>query len=63
MRDECKKWAEVAAKAKKEVTEQQNLVQELRTNVVEKETRLVHFAKIERRVEYSSLQGERRCNC
>ena len=43
MRDECKKWAEVAAKAKKEVMEQQNLVQELRTNVVEKETRLVHL--------------------
>ena len=43
MRDECKKWTEVAAKAKKEVTEQQNLVQELRTNVVEKETRLVHL--------------------
>ena len=26
MRDECKKWAEVAAKDKEETTEQQNLV-------------------------------------
>ena len=45
MRDECKKWAKVAAKAKKEVTEQQNLVQELRIDVVEKETRLNHLQK------------------
>ena len=45
MRDECKKWAEVAAKAKEEVTEQQHLVQELRTDVVEKETRLDHLQK------------------
>ena len=44
MRDECKKWAEVAAKAKEEVTEQQNF-QELRTDVVEKETRLDHLQK------------------
>ena len=45
MRDECKKWAEVAAKAKEEAMEQQNLVQELRTDVVEKETRLDHLQK------------------
>ena len=45
MRDECKKWAKVAAKAKEEVTEQQNLVQELRIDVVEKETRLNHLQK------------------
>ena len=45
MRDECKKWAKVAAKAKEEVTEQQNLVQELRIDVVEKETRLNHLKK------------------
>ena len=44
MKDECKKWAEVAAKAKEEVTEQQNF-QELRTDVVEKETRLDHLQK------------------
>ena len=45
MRDKCKKWAKVAAKAKEEVTEQQNLVQELRIDVVEKETRLNHLKK------------------
>ena len=45
MRDECKKWAKVAAKAKEEVTEQQNLVQELRIDVVEKETHLNHLKK------------------
>ena len=45
MRDECKKWAKVAAKAKEEVTEQQNLVQELRIEVVERETRLNHLQK------------------
>ena len=40
IRDECKKWAEVAAKAKEEATEQQNLIGELRTNIVENDTRL-----------------------
>ena len=45
MRDECKKWAKVAAKAKEEVMEQQNLVQELRIDVVEKEIRLDHLQK------------------
>ena len=45
MRYECKKWTEVAAKAKEEVTEQQILVQELRTDVVEKETHLDHLQK------------------
>ena len=45
IRDECKKWAEVAAKAKEEVTEQKNLIGELRTNVVEKDTRLDQLQK------------------
>ena len=45
IRDECKKWAEVAAKAKEEVTEQQNLIGELRTNIVEKDTRLDQLQK------------------
>ena len=43
MKDGCKKWAEVAAKAKKEATEQQNLIGELRTDIVEKDTRLDHL--------------------
>ena len=45
IRDKCKKWAEVAAKAKKEATEQQNLIRELRTNIVEKDTRLDELQK------------------
>jgi len=45
IRDECKKWAEVAAKAKKEVTEQQNLIVELRANIAEKDTRLDQLQK------------------
>ena len=43
MRDECKKWVEVTAKAKEETMDQQNLVEELRTDVVEKDTRLDHL--------------------
>ena len=45
MRDECKKWVEVTAKAKEETMDQQNLVEELRTDVVEKDTRLDHLQK------------------
>ena len=45
MRDRCKKWAEVAAKAKEEATEQQNLTRELRTDIVEKDTRLDQLQK------------------
>ena len=45
IRDECKKWAEVAVKAKEEATEQQNLIGELRANIVEKDTRLDQLLK------------------
>ena len=45
VKDECKKWAEVAAKAKEEVTEQQNLIGKLRTNIVEKDTCLDELQK------------------
>ena len=45
MRDKCKKWAEVAAKAKEEVMEQQNLIGELRTNIAKKDTRLDQLQK------------------
>ena len=45
IRDECKKWVEVAAKAKEEATEQQNLIGELRNNIVEKDTRLDQLQK------------------
>ena len=45
IRDECKKWAEVVAKAKKEATKQQNLIGELRANIVEKDTHLDQLQK------------------
>ena len=45
IRDECKKWAKVAAKAKEEVTKQQNLIGELRTNTAEKDTHLDQLQK------------------
>ena len=45
VRDESKKWAEIAAKAKKKVTEHQNLIEELRADIVEKDTRLDHMQK------------------
>ena len=45
IRDECKKWAEVATKAKEEATEQQNLIGELRANIVEKDTCLDQLQK------------------
>ena len=45
MRDECKKLAKVAAKAKEEVTEQQNVIGELRTNIMEKILVLISYKK------------------
>ena len=45
MREESKKWAEVAAKAKDEAAELQNMIEELRTDVAEKDTRLDHLQK------------------
>ena len=45
MRDECKRWAKVAAKAKEEAKELQNHVEELKTNAIEKDTRLDHIQK------------------
>ena len=45
VKDDCKRWAEVAAKAKDEAKELQNLVEELKVDVVEKDTRLDHLQK------------------
>ena len=45
MKDDCKKWAEVAAKAKEEATEHQNLIEELKVDAVEKDTHLDHLQK------------------
>ena len=45
VKEEFKKWAGVAAKAKEKTTELQNLIEELKTNVVEKDTHLDHLQK------------------
>ena len=43
--EESKKWAEVADKANKKAEELQNLIEELKTNVLEKDTHLDHLQK------------------
>ena len=45
MKDENKVWAKVAAKAKKEAKELWNLNEELKTDVLEKDTHLDHLQK------------------
>ena len=45
MKEESKKWAGVAAKAKEKTTELQNLIKELKTDVVVKDTLLDHLQK------------------
>ena len=45
VKDNCKGWAKVAAKAKDEAKELQNLVEELRDDVVKKVTCLDHLQK------------------
>ena len=45
MKDNCKGWAEVAAKAKGKAKDMQNLIEELRADAVEKDTCLDHLQK------------------
>ena len=45
VKEESKVWAEVAAKAKEEAKELWNLNEELKTDVLEKDTRLDHLQK------------------
>ena len=45
VKDESKVWAKVAAKAKKEAKELRNLNEELKTDILEKDTRLDHLQK------------------
>ena len=45
MNDESKKWAEVAAKAKEKGKELLNLIEELKIDIVEKDTCLDHLPK------------------
>ena len=43
---DCKKWAGLAAKAKDEVTENRKLIEELRIDALEKDTRIDHLQKM-----------------
>ena len=43
---DCKKWVGLAAKAKDEVTENKKLIEELRTDALEKDTRIDHLQKM-----------------
>ena len=45
VKEESKKWAGVAAQAKEKTTELQKLIEELKTDAVEKGTRLDHLQK------------------
>ena len=43
---DCKKWAEAATKAKDEVNEHNKLIKELKTDALEKDTRIDHLQKM-----------------
>ena len=45
VKEESKVWAEVVAKAREEAEELRNLNKELKTDVLEKDTRLDHLQK------------------
>ena len=45
VKEESKVWAKVAAKAREETKELRNLNEELKTDVLEKDTRLDHLQK------------------
>ena len=45
VKDDCKGWAEVAIKATDESKELQNLVEELRVDIIEKDTSLDYLQK------------------
>ena len=45
VKDDCKGWAKVAAKAKDEAKELQNLVEELKADIVDKDTCLDYLQK------------------
>ena len=46
MNVDCKKWAGTAAKAKDEVNEHNKLIEELKTDALEKDTRIDHLQKM-----------------
>ena len=46
MNANCKKWAEATAKAKEEVNKHNKLIEELKTDALEKDTRIDHLQKM-----------------
>ena len=46
MNVDCKKWVGFATKAKEEITEQRKLIEEIRTDALEKDTRIDHLQKM-----------------
>ena len=45
VKDDCRGWVEVATKAKDDANKLQNLIEELRADIVEKDTRLDYLQK------------------
>ena len=45
VKDDCRGWVELVAKAIDEAKELKNLIEELKANIVEKDTRLDHLQK------------------
>ena len=62
MKDECKKWAEVAAKAKDEAKELQNHIEELKIDVIKKDSRLDHLQKRNNELSAFLTKSKRRCS-
>ena len=58
---DCKKWAGAATKAKEEVIEHKKLIEELKADALEKDTRIDHLQKMKNELKCSSLQGKRGC--
>jgi len=56
VKNDCKRWVEVATKAKDDAEELQNLVEELKTDTIKNDTRLDHFQK--RNDELSTLPNK-----
>ena len=63
VKEESKVWAEVVAKAREEAKELRNLNKELKTDVLEKDTRLDHLQKKKQRAERPSRKGKGGRSC
>ena len=63
VKEESKVWAEVAAKAREEAKELRNLNEELKTDVLEKDTRLDHLQKKNNEMSTLSRKGKGGRSC